>query len=155
MTTSEFGGYKIVIIDSAEDMNISSANSILKTLEEPKGQAVIILTTNKLFSLLATIRSRCQKIFVNSSINRNYSIADKVIQQWIRDLDKRGEDIQVIEEQRNVFLEFLLDYSHNRLMNSLLAYEAKKYLNLSSLIEKAKNTYLDHQSLVKSCISII
>lgn len=48
------------IIEPADRMNVSSANSFLKTLEEPPGHAVIILITENADMLLPTIRSRCQ-----------------------------------------------------------------------------------------------
>lgn len=48
------------IIEPADRMNVSSANSFLKTLEEPPGHALIILITENADMLLPTIRSRCQ-----------------------------------------------------------------------------------------------
>lgn len=53
---------KACIIDPAERMNPSSANSLLKTLEEPPGNALIILLTENAGILLPTVRSRCQLI---------------------------------------------------------------------------------------------
>ncbi len=53
---------KACIIDPAERLNISSANSLLKTLEEPPGNALIILLTENAGMLLSTVRSRCQLI---------------------------------------------------------------------------------------------
>lgn len=53
---------KACIIDPAERLNVSSANSLLKTLEEPPGNALIILLTENAGMLLPTVRSRCQLI---------------------------------------------------------------------------------------------
>jgi len=53
---------KTLIVDSAARMNTASANAFLKTLEEPRGDALIILVTSMPQSLLSTIRSRCQEI---------------------------------------------------------------------------------------------
>ena len=53
---------KACIIEPADRMNVSSANSLLKTLEEPPGNALIILLTENADMLLPTIRSRCQLI---------------------------------------------------------------------------------------------
>jgi DNA polymerase-3 subunit delta' len=50
---------RVVIIDSAEFMNKAAANCLLKTLEEPTGQTIFILTTANRAGLLMTIRSRC------------------------------------------------------------------------------------------------
>lgn len=51
---------KACIIDPAERMSIAAANSLLKTLEEPPGNALIILLTENAGMLLSTVRSRCQ-----------------------------------------------------------------------------------------------
>ncbi len=53
---------KICIIDPAERMSVSAANSLLKTLEEPPGNALIILLTENAGMLLSTVRSRCQLV---------------------------------------------------------------------------------------------
>ena len=53
---------KTCIVEPAERMNVFSANSFLKTLEEPPGNALIILLTENSDMLLPTIRSRCQLI---------------------------------------------------------------------------------------------
>ncbi len=55
-------GRKIVIIDPAHQMTSSAANSVLKTLEEPSRDTLLILLTSKPSALLATIRSRCLKL---------------------------------------------------------------------------------------------
>ncbi len=53
---------KTLIVDSADRMKQAAANAFLKTLEEPPGDALIILVTSTPHSLLPTIRSRCQEI---------------------------------------------------------------------------------------------
>ncbi len=61
LTPSE-GSKKFLIVDGAETLNVSAQNAFLKTLEEPPGDALIILITAMPQSLLSTIRSRCQEI---------------------------------------------------------------------------------------------
>jgi DNA polymerase-3 subunit delta' len=56
------GNKKVLIVDGAEGLNAASANAFLKTLEEPPGDALIILITAMPQGLLPTIRSRCQEI---------------------------------------------------------------------------------------------
>jgi DNA polymerase-3 subunit delta' len=56
------GTKKILIVDGAENMNQASANAFLKTLEEPPGEALIVLICSLPQRLLPTIRSRCQEI---------------------------------------------------------------------------------------------
>jgi DNA polymerase-3 subunit delta' len=54
------GRYRVVIIDEFDRATISAANALLKTLEEPPGMVVLLLTATRLESLLPTIVSRCQ-----------------------------------------------------------------------------------------------
>jgi len=54
------GAFKIVCMNYAEEMNINAANALLKTLEEPPQDAILILITHRADALLATIKSRCQ-----------------------------------------------------------------------------------------------
>ena len=60
--TSGAGGWRVAIVDTADDMNDSAANAILKLLEEPPSRAMLILITNRPGQLLPTIRSRCQRL---------------------------------------------------------------------------------------------
>lgn len=55
-------GRPVVIISGADKMNAAASNSLLKTLEEPTGDLLLILTTNRRDALLSTIISRCQQI---------------------------------------------------------------------------------------------
>lgn len=59
---SQYGGYKIVIIAPAEQMNVAAANSLLKTLEEPPAQSLLLLVTHQAGTLPLTVRSRCQTV---------------------------------------------------------------------------------------------
>lgn len=53
---------RVFVIRDAERMNEAAQNALLKTLEEPPGQTVLILVTASAGRLLPTIRSRCQQI---------------------------------------------------------------------------------------------
>jgi len=59
---SQFAPLQVVIISPAETMNKYAANSLLKTLEEPTPDSLLILVTSQASRLLPTIRSRCQTI---------------------------------------------------------------------------------------------
>ncbi|MCR8921939.1 DNA polymerase III subunit delta' [Dasania sp. GY-MA-18] len=61
--TSHAGGYKITIIAPAEAMNINAANAILKNLEEPTENSLLILISDAPGTLMPTIRSRCQQLY--------------------------------------------------------------------------------------------
>lgn len=60
--TSGFGGWRVCIIDCAEDMTIQASNAILKTLEEPASKTIFFLVSHRPGKLLDTIHSRCQKM---------------------------------------------------------------------------------------------
>ena len=59
---SQYRGYKLAIINPADAMNNSAANSLLKTLEEPPPESLIILLSSRSSRLPVTIRSRCQRL---------------------------------------------------------------------------------------------
>jgi DNA polymerase-3 subunit delta' len=54
--------YRVAIIDTADDLNASAANAVLKTLEEPPERGVLLLISHSPGGLLATIRSRCRRL---------------------------------------------------------------------------------------------
>lgn len=60
--SSQFGGWQVVTIDPADAMNTAAANALLKTLEEPAAQTMLILVADAPGRLPQTIRSRCQRI---------------------------------------------------------------------------------------------
>lgn len=60
--TSGAGGWRVAIVDTADEMNDNAANALLKALEEPPSRAVLILLANAPGRLLPTIRSRCQRL---------------------------------------------------------------------------------------------
>lgn len=86
--TSQYGQYKIVIIDPAENMNRSTANTLLKTLEEPPAQSLIMLISHRPNLLPITIRSRCQRIRFNPTFS------DASV-HWLR--DKLNDSVNVVE----------------------------------------------------------
>jgi len=60
-TRSYRGRRKVAMIDPADEMNINSFNALLKTLEEPPDQTMLLLTASRADRLPATIRSRCSR----------------------------------------------------------------------------------------------
>jgi DNA polymerase-3 subunit delta' len=76
--TSHAGRYKVAIIQPADAMNKNAANSLLKTLEEPTDNTLLVLLTALPGRLPATIRSRCQQLQV--------AVPDALMaQQWLQD----------------------------------------------------------------------
>ena len=64
--TAAEGGWRIVIVDGADEMNRNAANALLKILEEPPRQALLLLVSHSPGRLLPTIRSRCRQLAADS-----------------------------------------------------------------------------------------
>jgi len=104
------GGYKILIIWMANKMNTECANKILKIVEEPPENTVLLLLTENEEHIISTIRSRCQKLHFpllseqdisNHLIekqNVNVATAKKISRQAHGDLNKA---IQILESDND------------------------------------------------------
>jgi DNA polymerase III subunit delta' len=60
--TAGEGAWRVVIVDSADDLNANAANALLKALEEPPTRALFLLVSSQPSRLLATIRSRSRRL---------------------------------------------------------------------------------------------
>lgn len=60
--TASEGGWRVVIVDGVEFLNRFAANALLKILEEPPPQAILLLTSAAPGALLPTLRSRCRRL---------------------------------------------------------------------------------------------
>jgi DNA polymerase-3 subunit delta' len=56
------GGWRVVVLDGAEDLNRNAANALLKVLEEPPARAILLLVCAAPGRLLPTLRSRCRRL---------------------------------------------------------------------------------------------
>ncbi len=83
--SAALGGYRVVIIDSIDDLNQNSANAILKILEEPPKKTVLILISHNPNSLLPTIKSRCAKVFFKPL---EEPIVASLLRRYLTDLDE-------------------------------------------------------------------
>lgn len=90
------GGYKIIFIWYPELMNPSSANAILKVLEEPPAQTIYLLVSYSYDSLLATITSRTQLIVVPP--NKQTEIKDFLIDSGAD--ESKAENAAMLSEGR-------------------------------------------------------
>lgn len=59
---AQFEGYRVVLVQPAETMNVNASNALLKCLEEPGGNTLIMLVSHQPSQLLPTVRSRCQSV---------------------------------------------------------------------------------------------
>jgi DNA polymerase-3 subunit delta' len=90
------GGWRVVVVDGAEELNQASANALLKILEEPPPRAILLLVCSAPGRLLPTIRSRCRRL-------RLAPLADADMHQLLArylpqlDADERGRLITLAE----------------------------------------------------------
>ncbi len=59
------GGWRVAILDSAEDLNSASANALLKVIEEPPPKSLFLIVAHRPAQIMPTIRSRCRKLLLN------------------------------------------------------------------------------------------
>ncbi len=60
--SAAFGGWRISIVDCAEELNRNSANALLKMIEEPPQRSLILIISHRPGQVMATIRSRCRRL---------------------------------------------------------------------------------------------
>jgi DNA polymerase-3 subunit delta' len=90
------GGWRVAIVDGAEELNQSSANALLKILEEPPSRAILLLVCAAPGRLLATIRSRCRRLRLDPL---NPETMDTLLASYLPDLsaNDRGRLVTVAE----------------------------------------------------------
>lgn len=65
--------WRVIIVDSIDALNVGAANAILKILEEPPPQALLLLISHNPASLLPTIRSRCRQLRLNPLNDKEFA----------------------------------------------------------------------------------
>ena len=63
--SAAFGGWRIAIVDCADDLNPAGANALLKMIEEPPPRALILVVAHQPGRVLPTIRSRCRRLLLD------------------------------------------------------------------------------------------
>lgn len=117
--SSQYGHYKIAIVEPAEAMNRNAANSLLKTLEEPPPESIFILNSRQPSQLPVTIRSRCQQVNFPEP-------AFDAAQAWLAE-QLNGDPARATE---------LLTMAHNRPLTAL-------YLEDDGTVEKQSSLLAD------------
>ncbi|AFB20767.1 PRK06581 family protein [Rickettsia canadensis] len=165
--TSAVSGYKVAVIYSADLMNLNAANSCLKILEDVPKNSYIFLITSRAASIIATIRSRCFKINMRSSIHNTqnplYSefiqpIADDKTLDFINRFTTKDRELwldfidnilllmnRILKKSANVNIE-LLDLENkifNKLSNQHPSYLLQKFTDIKKLIYNTIDYDLD------------
>jgi len=96
------GRYKIYIIVDADTMTEAASNCLLKTLEEPQGETLLILTSSNTKMLLPTILSRCQVIkFPKSSGREEGTSKNEVIDRFMEIGEELDEKLWLFDKERH------------------------------------------------------
>lgn len=138
------GNKKAILIHEAELMLVNAANSILKILEEPPENTLLILTTTHLSSILPTIRSRCIKIPAGSNYqldNKDLEIKKSLSNNQIpsKDILNNSTSDILISITKDLYLQLLSNYSLKI---------ALKIAKLQTLYRLSKNTYPNPEYLL-------
>lgn len=105
--TAQQGGWRIVVIHSAEAMNTHAANALLKSLEEPGQNVLLILVSGQLERIMPTVRSRCRILkFPLPSENE--------ASQWLEQVIGKSQQIPA-----------LLELAGNRPLQALTLFETE------------------------------
>jgi DNA polymerase-3 subunit delta' len=97
--TSQYGGFRVAILNHAEQLTLQAANSLLKTLEEPGKNVLILLVTAHTHRLPVTIRSRCQSL--------RFTVPDETQSlRWLKDNQPGYSENQLTEKQLQQSLKF-------------------------------------------------
>ncbi len=118
------GDRRIAIIDDADKMNAESANALLKTLEEPTANYLMILIASELDSILPTIRSRCQTI--RFSRLSEADVTELLIEQELVESEDQAIPIARLSEGSLKIASQLLDDNLKELRVSITAQLSNK-----------------------------
>ncbi len=88
--TASFGGWRVAIINAADELNRNAANALLKALEEPPKNALLLMVCHAPGRLIATIRSRCRRLDFRP-------VGQEVVQDFLR-REGVSEDVARIAE---------------------------------------------------------
>jgi DNA polymerase-3 subunit delta' len=127
------GGYKVAVVSSADLMTEQAANALLKTLEEPPPQSLVILCSARPSRLPATIVSRCQRLTIPTP-PREAALAWLATQEpgdWARILDfAAGAPLRALEMKAGAFEEIDAD------MRQVFARLARRELDIPTTVER-------------------
>ena len=149
---------KLIIIDSADDLNINSSNSLLKTLEEPSKKTFLFLISHQISSLLPTIRSRCLKIKLDKL---NYENFNKILKNNITNL--KNEDSKFLYDLTlgsvgdtiSIFQNNIIDI-FDMTIKSFINNDLNNNLELANSISKFDNDQFKiYLSILKSILNIL
>jgi DNA polymerase-3 subunit delta' len=150
-STAADGGYRVCVVDSAEDLTISSANALLKVIEEPPPRSLFLIVSHAPQRVLPTIRSRCRRLLLRPLEERDVraaigslgepwsAIPGAVVDQALR----YGEGsvrrtLELLDEEKVAFIDLV-----TKLLNGLPKADPKQVLALAEALARrdAEDSY--------------
>ena len=139
--TSQFGGYRIAILDEADKLTISAANSLLKTLEEPGQNVLMLLVTSRTHRLPVTIRSRCQSIRFtepDEALALQWLQGNQQVQQHNAGAEQLQLALRYAHGSPLAALSYLQDEDHHKVLAEAMTASVSGKSSLSYAAELAK-----------------
>ena len=162
-STSSFNNKQIYIIKNAENLNDSSANTLLKFLEEPEENIIAILVTENKNKVLGTIVSRCQHIVLDSHLEEYETTSEEAIELYkILETKKQMATFQILqllnkyeerEQIRKLLVEILYIYESVLLKKNNVEIKNKINMEIDKYLETC--TIYEIQNRMNGLISVI
>lgn len=141
-----FSMRKVYVIKNAEKLNQSSANTLLKFLEEPNENIIAILHTTNVYNVIETIKSRCQIIRMEKEYNEVEEEISEIIDFFVA-FEKDKKNLLVFQNKYKTFLENR-DNFENFLDKSLIIFRELIYFKLGNPLNYLKD-YEEQATFIK------
>jgi DNA polymerase-3 subunit delta' len=152
------GGWRVVVVDGAEEMNPASANALLKILEEPPPRAILLLVCSAPGRLLPTIRSRCRRLRLGPLDD---ALMATLLTQYLPALgaDERGRLVTLAEgspgrammlaEDEGLKIALLVD----RLLADLPAVPVSRGYEIADMLGRSETGFSTFMDLVRAGVA--
>jgi DNA polymerase-3 subunit delta' len=152
------GGWRVVVVDGAEELNAASANALLKILEEPPPRAILLLVCSAPGRLLPTIRSRCRRLRLTPLADEDMGV---LLKQYLPrlDADERGRLITLAEgspgraimlaEDEGLKIAMLVD----KLLSDLPAVPVSRGYEIADFLGRSETGFSTFMDLVRAGVA--
>jgi DNA polymerase III subunit delta' len=152
------GGWRVVVVDGAEELNQASANALLKILEEPPPRAILLLVCSSPGRLLPTIRSRCRRLRLTPLED---DLMAQLLNQYLPQLgaDERGRLITLAEgspgraimlaEDEGLKIAMLVD----KLLSDLPAVPVSRGYEIADFLGRSETGFSTFMHLVRAGVA--
>ena len=133
-TKSIYNNKRVYVIDMADNLNLTSSNTLLKFLEEPSEDIVAILLTRNIYGIIPTILSRCQILKLDTVLDEKKEIRKNVI-DFFKKIDEKKASIIPYLKSINI------DFDNRNELRNFVEEIIRYYEDLCKIILKKKVLY--------------